>query len=127
MVVDNAAKRMTSLPPEGPEPHRFPLNVRKHAKRSVNKLRGWVLRQWLAHTEPRVLELVSGLGGSLEQLQQVIAAMIAREGVPATERTARSAMEHAVALTNRASASASIHVATVRALVEVDRDAALRF
>ncbi len=101
--------------------------LRKRAKRSAKKLRGWVLRQWLARTEPRVLELVDLARGSLDALQQALAAAITRDGIPAVSALASSAIEHAADITHRAATASAIYIAMVRALGNVDFAEAARF
>jgi len=85
------------------------------------------MRQWFARTEPQALEIISHLGGSLDELQRALAAVIARDGVAVSTATARSAIEMAITVTNRASAPAAIHIAMMRALGPVDVAETVRF
>lgn len=106
---------------------RFLSGLRKRSKRSTRRIHGWVVRQWLTRTEPRTLEIIARVGGSLDQLQQTLTEMIARDGVAAATATAQRAAEHAVTLTRRPSAAGAIHVAMIRALASVDLREAVRF
>ena len=101
--------------------------LRRRAKRVERELRGWVLRRWLARTEPRVLEITAHLGAPLDELQRALAALIARDGAAAASAAARSAARVAFPLTGRPNARAALHVAMVRAPAEVDLGEALRF
>jgi hypothetical protein len=102
------------------------VSLRKHTQKSVRKVRGWVLRTWVAKTQPRILELVDHTG-TLEELQRAFATMIARDGVASAVATASAAFEYAVELTGRQSAIGALHIGAIRELATIDLKEALRF